>query len=595
MVAAMDPSEAVSYLHQQSMPTLAGIASHLGDQAELPDLLARLPPSSRKRAEQLVNEEPTGIRLLRAIADITKHPSDNIRQVLATPMPAWLERLPPVAWAFLAEAAASYLVNDIAVECFERVAAERLPVPAHWLARAALAHSVVGNPDRALDLLRDAIVVAGEEDFFVQVISAFIHEDWHDVIHLVVGSSDQVMEDLSPNFYRAIALSRIDALDQAIQVLRDLRSQHPEAINILMTLSKFLLYKATRSDGLKRSRDLAEAAELATLSRRLMAPWRGPSGACVDVLAKVEVIKGNREAVFTLCLPAPDGDASLDEAQYPGVLEIVGLMAVDRRRQSILEWCISRLPDGSPSRLLLEGAWRVASGSVEEGKDLLFAALAASSDDVQRSRAIRALATAGVWPISGTADLLADAPTERGYLQALALHQGGHYQQAREILEPLSTADRNSLELLAEVYERLGQTDEAVRVFERGAVIFGDPDLAGQVALVLADAGRLPEAIAKAKEVMATLFPRSAMCENCGGCLCSSCSEQATSPAWLPKRRRMSPRFRVILMRFGCGRLQKPRRITCRPRGWSWTRTNSSRATNWKTVSGSTFTAANCD
>jgi tetratricopeptide (TPR) repeat protein len=151
----------------------------------------------------------------------------------------------------------------------------------------------------------------------------------------------------------------------------------------------------------------------------------------------------------------------------------------------------------------------VRKGHEATGREYLLRAFNTATDDVQKLKGLRALATAGLFPLPDTNDLLARSEDEPAYLQALALFKQGEFEQAQALLAPMTASMRGAAELLAEVYEAQGRYDDAVAVFERAADHFSDPDLEAQAAFVLADAGRDAEARERGARALTRLFAGS--------------------------------------------------------------------------------------
>jgi tetratricopeptide (TPR) repeat protein len=509
-VQSLDAPEAVSVALTQTLPVLDQLASGELSVLEQEALFAGLPVLVRRRARELQAEDPRGaIRLVKHLtrADVSR--ADAIAELLAEPVPEWLLRLPDLVWVLLAEDASGYLLPALARDLFVRASKVGVPNRGYWLLRAAVCEKALGNIEGVNDLIEQAGGLLGSDHQLVRLTRAWINEAWEDCLSAASEGNEIELGGFFMPFYRAAALSQLQRIDEALVAIDEALGHEGESSTSLTLKARLLLFRGSRADGLVRDADLKAAVDLARRARDLRRQWGANSGECVDVMIDAELLRGKREAAFALGLRPPDGTATEEEARYPGVLEVVGLLAVDRGRNELALQSADQLPIGSPGRLLIEGALAVATGDREVGTNVLVEALRGATDPTQKAKAIRALATAGVWPPPGSEQTLKSMTDDARYLEGLARLKQGRLDDALAILEPLANELRGAAELLAEVHEARRDPDRAVAVFDTAAERFGEPDFKAQAAFVLADAGRYQDALDRGVDALRYLFPSS--------------------------------------------------------------------------------------
>ncbi len=506
-VKSLDAPEAVGVALDRTLPVLDHLASSEMSGPEQEALFAGLPVLVRRRAKELQAEDPRGtIRLVKHLTRGDVPRADAAEELLAEPVPEWVHRLPDLVWVLLAENAAAYMRPALARDLFVRAADLGVPIRAYWLLRAAVCEKALANLEGANQLVDRAAGLVGSEHQLVRLSRAWINEDWEACLAAASEVKEVELGGFFMPFYRAAALSQLLRIDEALLAIDQALRHEAESSTSLMLKARLLLARGTRADGLVRDGDLKEAFELARRARDLRRQWAANSGECVDVMIDAELLRGKRDAAFGLGLRPPDGTATEEEARYAGVLEVVGLLAVDRGRNELARQAADQLPAGSPGRLLIEGVLAVATGQHEVGKGMLMEALRTANDPAQKAKAIRALATAGVWPIPGQEETLKSTGDDTRYLEGLARLKQGRLADAVAILEPLTHELRAAAELLAEVHEARRDPDRAVAVFDAAAEWFGDPDLKAQAAFVLADVRRDQEALDRGVDALRHLF-----------------------------------------------------------------------------------------
>jgi tetratricopeptide (TPR) repeat protein len=508
-VGSLDAAESVSVALDRTLPILDHLAATELSSPELEALLGALPVLVRRRARELLAEDARGtIRLLKQLARVDVPRAGAIQELLAPPIPDWVQNLPDLVWVLLAEDASAYLLATLARDLFVRAADLGVPTRGWWLLRAAICEKALGHIGQANDLVDRAGELLGAHHQLVGLCRAWIAEDWKTCLAAASETKEVEIGGFFMPFYRAAALSQLQRGDEALEEIDQALRHEPESSTCLLLKARLLLVRGSRADGLVRDRDLKEAFELANRARGLRRQWGAISGECVDVMIDAELLRGKRDAAFALGLPPPEGTATAEEATYPGVLEAVGLLAVDRKRTDLAQQAADQLPVGSPGRLLIEGVIAVGAGQGALGKEMLMEAVRQATDPAQKAKAIRALATAGVWPPPASIEML-ESMDDRRYLEGLARFKQGRLADAIAILEPLSKGLRGAAELLAEVYEAQHDPDGAVAVFDAAAEQFGEPDFKVQAAFVLADARRNQEALDRGADAMRHLFPSS--------------------------------------------------------------------------------------
>ena len=512
-VAALDPSTAISVAderaqvrHEELRQQIATVEALVRPSAGFEASLHNLPPVVRASITSLYRiDRQRAVNLADLLTNPSYLPADEIHSLVRGPAPDVLRDAPVAFWLALADASMAYGARDVEAIALDRAASMAAPGRARLLARAALAQISAGDPESARQYLDSAKGIA-DGDLFVQLADAALREDQPAILALSERLPNFV-ESVPIALMRALALAGPQRTEEAVRVLEAALAEQPQWTSLMLWLARLLLSQAESS----RTGDVARegrirAMELAREARDLRRHWRGPSGECVEVMAQAAIALGDQKHALQLCLP--EGQASPEEAQWPGVVAILVTLLLGRGEFQRAAVAADRI--ASPfHRLIARGGLAADTGDREEAGEQLSQALALARHGEERVMVVRHMAAAGIWPLPDLEQIRERDPETAAQLEGQSALVRGDTARAIAVLRPFQRHSARTVRQLAFAYERGQQPDEAARELMDGARHFRDPELKADAAFTFEDSDRLEQAFAIAERVAYELPPDS--------------------------------------------------------------------------------------
>jgi tetratricopeptide (TPR) repeat protein len=514
-IASLDPSRAVAIAdsraearHKELQADLARVEAVLSAGDKYADARRHLPPTARSSISTLHElDPPKASALMRLVTSDAQAPGQALRELFRGPEPELIRGGSAEFWIALADLAAAYGVREVEATTLDRAVNAGISNRGRVMARAAMALAANGDMVAARQHLESAKAISAG-DSFIELIDASLASD----STRVLAASEHLSSFVSGTpvaFIRALALVDKQRIDEAIDLLREALDETPEWTSGMLWLANLKLSKSesTRSgDVARRLRD--EAFALSSKARDLRRQWRGLSGECSEVMARAAFSLGNRRLALKVGLPPPEGEATSEEASWPGVVELVVILLLDvgdlRRAEEL-----ARKIDSPYFQSLAMGAVAADSGRAEEALVLLNQALGLARHEGERWDVIRHMATAGIWPLPDFDKMKSRDPEAAAFVAASSSLARNDPRAAITALRPYRRSGVRIARFLAHAYQKADQLDNAVDELLDAAKHFRDPDLRAEAALMLEDASRLDQAFNLATKVVAEMQPSS--------------------------------------------------------------------------------------
>jgi tetratricopeptide (TPR) repeat protein len=512
-IRSLDPAAAVAIAdersqarHEQIQENLQRIEAILAGGDHFDEELKRLPPIARESLSALGRlDRQRAATLVQLVSDGTQAPGEALRELLKGPPSNLLLTASNEFWLALADLASVYGEREVEATALDRAASGGAPSRARLLARAAFALAAAARSPEAREHIEQAKAIA-ESDPFVRFLDAVVREDTKDILRLSEGLPHFV-HGFPVASIKAIALAGDQRLDEAIEVLRSALAEEPEWSSVAIWLSNCLLNKAEESHGDVARALKKEALQLARRARDLRRRWRGPSGECVEVMARAAISLGDFRMAFDLCLP--EGEATPEEAQWPQVLKVVVTLLLEQGDLHRAAELAQRI-DSPFHELLARGALAADSGRRGEAEGHLRQALELARHSGERLTVIQYMGTAGIWPLPDFESIQERDPELAAVIEASSFIKRGDAAHAVDTLRPFRRRSSRTARLLATAYKMADQLDNAVRELQDAARYFRDPELTAQAAFALESADQRDQAFNIASRVAYELPPDSA-------------------------------------------------------------------------------------
>lgn len=514
-LVALEPSYATSVAHYREMAAISSLRGQVDQILEaidvdrdLPDLLARVPPTAEDPIEDLVRaSKPACASLLKSILGAAEGPAVAVDELVRVP-PAWLEAAPPSAWLALGEIASGHGRHSSAAKAFEKAADSGAPNRALHLARAALEASTDDRVDEARRLCDLAASVTGERSAFVDLATAAVEKDVDSIIRVTSEyPADAPSSFLMSGIKGNVHYSRRE-WDLAIAAYEEQLRRQPRAAGAAIMLARVLLARATEGQSPSWQSDVRRARELALKGRDLRREWLGPSEEAVVLACQAAITAHAWEKAIKLGLAAPDGDATDSEASAQKVLTVVASASIAANRFDILERIVNLLTNPFERAFhvvhLHEGQGRPRDELISEYEECW--RLAEEAD--QKLAVQLGLASLGHWPIPGFEELTKEHPEEADSVAALSESVRGLYDNAIRRLRKWTSSPR-AQRLLVNLLQESGNVDDAIKVARDCRTRFDDPLFGIMAARLLASQGKLDEADREARNSLVGIAKES--------------------------------------------------------------------------------------
>ncbi|GLY83365.1 tetratricopeptide repeat protein [Actinoallomurus iriomotensis] len=473
------------------------------------DRAARLPPYPRVLLTAAGEDREAIWKVIAGFTDDAIVPQDLARE-WSVSTPAAIDTLPTIGRLIIAELLLAYGQPAAAVEHLRKAVDWGVTPRPYWLVRMAQIEVTPGEDEQARvgRLLAEAEQVDATYPL-VMAMKSLMADDWSQALRSLDGWSPPTMwEQETALIFRHAALLGMDRLDDAITALGSTSAEIRSA-STLLQLAQLLRTRAVKGTGDSDIADATRAVEVAISARNLRRLWRTDSAEAVAVAAEAAVIAGNHQQVWSLCRPAPDGEATPSEAADSRVLPMAAMGAVLTRRLAQARALLDTAPDGY-ARLCIEA--ELASADPSEATSPMAveawrAALRAASSDEEKLRALRGLAMEGARDDAALEALRARYPevvTEVETLSTISAVSGPDADERLRALEPRSSlASVRRAEML-----RHDDPEEAAQLLVEANTRWRDPRLLLLALDCCQDAGRWEQASRIAQDALTQIGPQ---------------------------------------------------------------------------------------
>jgi tetratricopeptide (TPR) repeat protein len=478
----------------------------------LADSLPLLPPSAARVLRDAAARPENTMMLAWQLAE-GRHQPDLTAVSLLAGQPSWLSDGGGQFEAAIGAYANDHGHPEIARQAFERAAAYDRADRDRLLSIAALL--AVGQDD-VQGAEADLAQVAAADALFSRLAQAAIADHARPASANDASELNQVIQDADPaeltgeptllNVLASLAIRRGD-LDDAVRQFELAVAADPPYPAGRLQLARALVAQATAGAAVLAHQDLGRARALAQECLEDMRRWAGPSERAVAILQQIATVQGAFAEVIRLGSPrgadgtalereAADGEVTVlaaEAAAATGNHDLAASFATQTTDPAAAAFIEALATDPSTGPVALAAVWRNA--------------LAAATTHEQTRRALYQLAAVG--QLTG-ADIAAGEGRGSVSAEAIAVltarndAANGHADPAVTVLREYRDAYPPAAELLIEVLEHAGRTEEALEESDLAIARFGDSTFAHNKLNILARAGRQQEAEAYATSLLAS-------------------------------------------------------------------------------------------
>lgn len=477
--------------------------------SSIEDRATCLPPYPRALLVAAGEDREAIWKAISGFADDTVIPQ-NLAREWSVSTPVIIDTLPTIGRLVIAELLLAYGQPAAAVEHMRKAVHWGATPRPFWLVRMA---QVQMTPDEDEQPRVDRLLAEAEQVDanypLVMAMKAIIKNDWSQALRSLEGwSPPTAWEQETALLFRNAALLGMDRLDDAIAALDGISADIRSA-SASLQLAQLLRTRAVKGTGDSDIADAARAVEVAISARNSRRTWRSDSAEAVAVAAEAAVIAGNHQQVWSLCRPAPDGEATPSEAADPRVLPVAAMGAVLTRRFAQARALLDTAPAGY-ARLCIEA--ELASADHSEATSPMAveawrATLRAASSDEEKLRALRGLAMEGASDDAALEEFRAhypDAVTEIETLSTIAAVSGPDSDERLRALEPRSSlASVRRADML-----RHDDPEGAAEILIEANTRWRNPRLLLLALDCCQDAGRWEQASQIAQDALTQIGPR---------------------------------------------------------------------------------------
>jgi tetratricopeptide (TPR) repeat protein len=482
--ASNSPNQAAALVGAEVVSNLANAG------ADFDAKVSHLHPVYASRARQLRAEHGIAIdRIVGSIAMLSDR-RDVLREWDRFP-PTWL-RSEASLLGFVGELCLDAGANDAADRFFQRCLELDGTPRGYWKARRVLAGEL--PRDEALEYLADV------EEF--PLVRALIASN-------SLAERETALADWQPSTeiqtqlqwaLRTVQLREAGLLDESIEYGKRGLDEH-RYTGAGLEAAKSLVQRSTQPGFSFHARDLADALDLALAVRDERRRWAVSSGAAAALAMKVSQMLMDLDRSWSISQPAPEGEATIAESEYPEVRDAAIVLLADRGLvERAREMVNSETAAGI--RLQVEALEAEAELETDRANALWSQALAATDDYDDKAGLAFRLATRGV--VDPFVDTLrpenSEIADEIETIAALFRDEPGAEARARAASQD---SPRVAHALIAKL-GREGRNDELAPVAERAAATWGDADdwlRAGRAYQTVGDLDKAIECTQKAIQV----------------------------------------------------------------------------------------------
>jgi tetratricopeptide (TPR) repeat protein len=468
-----------------------------------------VPSTAFEMLSRAGDEDPDGaMRLARLLVDGRFQPRLTVETVLAA-QPSWLQRGRGLLESALGAYANEHGHQDLALEAFVRAAGRASSDAARLLSVAALLAILSGDRDRAADLVGKADA-AGGESLLLSIARAQV-----ELGEAGIPAVDRLLAEASPQqlvaeptclMFLGEQAGRRGELDVAARYFETALAAHPRLVGARLGLARVLIGKVAGGKSTIAPKDQRRAAALAMEVREEVRGWAGPSELALVITLQEGMLSGAFNAVVELATPQSLGGAAVDREASFGEVAIYGAQAAIALRDRTRAAWFADLVCGTAAETFIRALTADPMLPREDRIPLWHAGLLAARTFEHQRRALYELAVLGVADPDELDDFRERGvidETQRDIILARSEAVQGRVQQAVMRLRQRAPSDPGAAEVLVEVLRAAGRFDEALDECDRGLERFGPGKLAHDKLNTLVSMGRIGEANALARQLLA--------------------------------------------------------------------------------------------
>lgn len=382
---------------------------------------------------------------------------------------------PASAYAWLGDVAADYEAGDAAVQFYGEAIQRGAGPRDYFLARSSLAIAL-SDPTRS----RELITSAGRSEPLSDALARIHSGDLAGALVAMDGWQPSAARDAAVCVVlHARVLIELGRENEAVHELTSAADAEPSAAGVAIAAAVYLARRARFGVAASPYGDLDKACQLALRARNARRLWRGDSAAAVVVAMGAIATFGDPARAIHLATPAPEGDATPEEAADEAVLHERAVLVAMSAPMDVASAAAQGITEQHYAALIA-GLVALRKDDVTGGTRLLLDAYEAAADDGDRIRAARLLAvqTDEVPDMSDLETRQPEAVKEIHQLHA-ALRPGP------DRMSRLRAHQHENPQIaisLAEAYESAGQDVEAADTLEHAGLAFALPGLTVQAA-----------------------------------------------------------------------------------------------------------------
>jgi tetratricopeptide (TPR) repeat protein len=478
----------------------------------LADSLPLLPPSAAWVLRDTAARPENTMMLAWQLAEGRHQPGLTATSLLAG-QPSWLSDGGGQFEAAIGAYANDHGYPEIARQAFEQAAAYNRADRDRLLSIAALL--AVGQDD-AQGAKADLAQVAAPDALFPRLARAAIKDHAHPASTSEASELNQAIQDADPaeligeptllNVLASLAVRRGD-LEDAVRQYELAAAADPPYPAGRLQLARALVARATGGAAVLAHQDLGRARALALQCLEDMRGWAGPSEQAVSILQQIATVQGAFGEVVQLGSPPGAGGTALEREAADGQVTVLAAEAAAATGNRNLAVSFAAQTTDPAAAAFIEALATDPSAGPAARAGAWRAALAVAATHEQTRRALYQLAAIGQ-----LTDADIGAGEGRGSVSAEAIAvliarndaANGQVDPAVTVLREHRDAYPPAAELLIEVLEREGRTDEALEESDLAIAKFGDGTFAPNKLNILARAGRQQDAEAYATSLLAS-------------------------------------------------------------------------------------------
>ena len=480
--------------------------SATGDEA-----LSRLPPACTVHLESL---RQSSEEVAQEVQRLLEQPASLVPGVLAHQVedpPEWLAKAEYPAW----EAIAAFLHGhelpggDAARRAAVRLGSPRSDLYRLWEAFLAARN---GQDDHAEMLLREA----APDHPLHEATRALVAGDARTAVTAIMGSGACESQDTDVALHALLMLAQarhdIGELDDALRVLENASGRFPDrgSLYLLQARLGIEIVKQRQSEGIVTSGKLESAVNLALEARDRHRRWDGPSAAAVEVATEALLMLDEPKRVCDLTAPAPEGEATSQEAGTAVVVKnrAHALLRLERYDElDGLDWDLLDRSEGT-----LFAAFRARGRGDPDAAELMRKALDEATDDSRRLMALHGLALFGELDEAALERVEGAEDEHKTLIRAVAAYHREDYDSVLRLLARHDLETSMHAQLLAGAQHDLGETDDAVETLMQAVERLGDASLHLAAVEMLMEREEFQHAEALALRALGGPMPRSDRC-----------------------------------------------------------------------------------